>query len=327
MKRRDFIKFVAGSAAVWSFAARAQQPAMPVVGFINAASSESYAPLLAAFLKGLSETGFVDGRNVTIEYRWANGHSDRLPSMMAELVQRQVTVIAATSTPAAVAAKAMVTTIPVVFETGGDPVRLGLVPSLSRPGGNITGVSQTNVEMVAKRLELLHQMIPAVGTFALLVNPANPSLAEPTVTEVQAAARGLGLELHVVNASTEADFDLAFARLLQLRAGGLVIGPDPLYVGHSEQLAALATRHAVPAIFENRAFALAGGLASYSGSTAEAYRLAGVYTGRVLKGDKPIDLPVLQATKVELFVNLKTAKALGITVPLPLSGRADELFE
>ena len=327
MKRRDFIKFVAGSAAVWSFAARAQQPAMPVVGFINAASSESYAPLLAAFLKGLSETGFVDGRNVTIEYRWANGHSDRLPSMMAELVQRQVTVIAATSTPASVAAKAMVTTIPVVFETGGDPVRLGLVPSLSRPGGNITGVSQTNVEMVAKRLELLHQMIPAVGTFALLVNPANPSLAEPTVTEVQAAARGLGLELHVVNASTEADFDVAFARLIQLRAGGLVIGPDPLYVGHSEQLAALATRHAVPAIFENRAFALAGGLASYSGSTAEAYRLAGVYTGRVLKGDKPTDLPVLQATKVELFVNLKTAKALGITVPLPLSGRADELFE
>ena len=235
-------------------------------------------------------------------------------------------MIAATSTPAAIAAKEATTTIPVVFETGGDPIQLGLVRSLNRPGGNVTGVSQTNVEMVSKRLELMHELLPAVRVFALLVNPTNPALAEPATKEVQAAARALGLELHVLNASTQADFDSAFAKVIQSRAGGLVIGPDPLFTSHNEQLAALATRYSVPAMFENRLFAVAGGLASYSGSIGEAYRLTGVYTGRVLKGDKPSDLPVQQATKVALYINLKTAKALGVTVPL-LSGGADELFE
>ena len=326
MRRREFITLL-GATATWPLSARAQGPGMPVVRFLNFASAKSYAPLSAAFLKGLGETGYAEGRNIAIEYRWAEHQTDRLPALVADLVHRQVAVIAATSTPAAIAAKRATTTIPIVFETGGDPIQLGLVRSLNRPGGNVTGVSQTNVEIVAKRLELMHELLPAARVFGLLVNPANPALADPATKEVQAAARALGLELHVLNASTEGEFDAAFVRLIQLRAGGLVIGPDPLYIAHSEQLAVLATRHAVPAIFENRAFALAGGLASYSGSTAEGYRLAGVYTGRVLKGDKPADLPVQQATKVELYINLKTAKALGITVPLPLSGRADELFE
>jgi putative ABC transport system substrate-binding protein len=300
---------------------------MPVIGFLNFASPQSYARQASAFLKGLGETGYVDGRNVVIEYRWAEGRSDRLPAMAANLVHRQVAVIAATSTPAALAAKAATTTIPIVFETGGDPIELGLVRSLNRPEGNLTGVSQTNLEMVAKRLELMHELLPAVRVFALLVNPANPALAEPATKEVQAAARALGLELHVLNTSTEGEFDGAFSKLIQLRAGGLVIGPDPLFSSHSEELGALATRHGVPAMFESREFALAGGLTSYSGSILEAYRLAGVYTGRVLKGDRPADLPVQRTTKVELYINLKTARALGVAVPLPLSGRADELFE
>ena len=326
MTRREFITLLVAT-ATWPLSARAQQPTMPVIGFLNFASPQSYARQASAFLKGLSEAGYVDGRNVVIEYRWAEGRSDRLPAMAADLVHRQVAVIAATSTPAALAAKAATTTIPIVFETGGDPIELGLVRSLNRPDGNVTGVSQTNVEMVAKRLELMHELLPAVRVFALLVNPANPALAEPATKEVQAAARALGLELHVLNASTEGEFDGAFAKLIQLRAGGLVIGPDPLFTSHSEELGALATRHGVPAIFESREFALAGGLTSYSGSIAEAYRLAGMYTGRVLKGDRPADLPIQRATKVELYINLKTAKALGVAVPLPLSGRADELFE
>ena len=326
MRRREFITLL-GATATWPLSARAQQPTMPVIGFLNFASPQSYARQASAFLKGLSETGYVDGRNVVIEYRWAEGRGDRLPAMAADLVHRQVAVIAATSTPAALAAKAATTTIPIVFETGGDPVELGLVRSLNRPDGNVTGVSQTNVEMVAKRLELMHELLPAVRVFALLVNPANPALAEPATKEVQAAARALGLELHVLNANTEGEFDGAFSKLIQLRAGGLVIGPDPLFSSHSEELGALATRHGVPAMFESREFALAGGLTSYSGSIAEAYRLAGVYTGRVLKGDRPADLPVQRATKVELYINLKTAKALGVAVPLTLSGRADELFE
>jgi putative ABC transport system substrate-binding protein len=328
MRRREFIELFGGAAiGGWPLMAHAQRPSMPVVGFLNFASARNYEPQLVAFLKGLGETGYVEGRNVIIEYRWGDGQIDRLPAMAADLVHLQVSVIAATSTPAAIAAKAASATIPIVFETGGDPIQLGLVRSLNQPGGNVTGVSQTNVETVAKRLELLHELLPTLRMFALLVNPANPSLAEPTTNEVQAAASALGLELHVLNASTEDEFDGAFAKVTQLRAGGLVIGPDPLYSGHSEQLALLATRHAVPAIFENREFAANGGLTSYSGSIAEAYRLAGVCTGRVLKGDKPADLPVQRATKVELYINLKTAKALSIIVPLPLSGRADELFE
>lgn len=327
MRRRDFIKAIAGSVAVWPLSAGAQEPAKPVIGFLNFASATSYAPQLAAFLKGLGETGYVEGRNVAIEYRWAEHQINRLPALASDLVHRQVAVIAATSTPAAIAAKAATTTIPVVFETGGDPIHLGFVQSLNRPGGNVTGVSQSNVEMVAKRLELMHELLPTVRVFALLINPSNPALAEPATKEVRTAARALGLELHVLNASTADEFDGAFKKLIELRAGGLVIGPDPLYTSHGEQLATLATRHAVPAIFEQREFAMAGGLTSYSGGIREAYRLAGVYTGRVLKGDKPADLPVQQVTKVDLYINLKTAKALGITVPLPLSGRADELFE
>jgi ABC-type uncharacterized transport system substrate-binding protein len=323
VRRRDFIKGIAGS--TWPLAARAQQPVMPLVGFINAASAKGYAP--SAFIKGLSETGYVDGRNVAIEYRWAEGRTDRLPAMVADLVHRQVAVIAATSTPAALAAKAATTTIPIVFETGSDPIRLGLVPSLNRPSGNVTGVTQTNVEIAPKRLQLLSEMVPAARVIGLLVNPANSALAEHNTKEVQTAARTLGLELPVLNASTERDVDGVFAKLIELRAGGLVIGGDPFFIGRIEQLAALSVRHTVPAAFELREFAVAGGLLSYGADIADAYRLAGNYTGRVLKGEKPADMPVQQATKVEMYINLKTAKTLGLNVPNTLIGRADELIE
>jgi putative ABC transport system substrate-binding protein len=283
--------------------------------------------MTAAFRQGLQESGYVDGQNVTIEYRWAEGRTDRLPEMAADLVHRQVTVIAATTTPAALAAKAATTTIPIVFEVGGDPVRLGLVPSLNRPGGNVTGVTQLSSEVAPKRLELLHELVPTARVMALLVNPADPAVAEQLLRASQAAAHTLGLNLHILNASTEGDFDAVFARLIQLRVGGLVIGSGAFFTAHSEQLAALAVRHAVPTVHSERRFVAAGGLASYGGSITDSYRLAGVYTGRILKGEKPADLPVQQGTKVELYINLKTAKALGITVPLPLSGRADELIE
>jgi putative ABC transport system substrate-binding protein len=327
MKRREFITLLGGAAIIWPLVARAQQLALPMVGFINPASPQSYARPLSAFLKGLGETGYVDGHNVAIEYRWAEGRNDRLPAMVADLVHRQVAVIAATSTSAALAAKAANTTIPIVFEMGDDPVRLGLVASLNQPGGNVTGVTQTNVEVAPKRLQLLHEVIPTARVMVLLVNPADPALAEMTTKEVQAAARTLGLELHVLNASTERDFDAVFAKLIQLRAGGLVIGGGPFLISRSEQLAALAARHAVPTIFQYREFAVAGGLLSYGSDITDSYRLAGVYTGRILKGDKPADLPVQQATKVEMIINLKTAKALGINVPNTLIGRADEVIE
>jgi putative tryptophan/tyrosine transport system substrate-binding protein len=328
MQRRDFIILLGGAAAIWPLVVRAQQPALPVIGFINVTSARTYARQLAGFLNGLRETGYVDGRNVKIEYRWAEDRSDRLPTMAADLVQKQVAVIAATSTPAAVAAKAATTTIPIVFEMGSDPVRLGLVTSLNRPEGNVTGVTQLNIDIAPKRLQLLHELIPTARVIALLVNPTVPALAEPTTKELEAAARGLGLELHVFNASTERDFDAAFAKLVQLGAGGLVIGPDPFFISRTEKLAELAVRHAVPAVFEGREFAAAGGLISYGGNSADAYYLAGVYTGRILKGDKPADLPVQQATtKVELVINLKTANALGIDVPNALIGRANEVIE
>ncbi|MFZ0349018.1 MAG: ABC transporter substrate-binding protein [Pseudolabrys sp.] len=326
MRRREFICFFGSVAATWPLAARAQQSAMPVIGFINAAPAQSYEPQLAAFLKGLDEKGYADGRNVTIEYRWADGHSDRLPSMAADLVRRQVTVIAATTTPAALAAKAATTIIPIVFTTVGDPVQLHLVTSLNRPGGNVTGVTQLNVEVAPKRLELLHELVPTASVVALLVNSTNPN-TETNTKELQAAARTLGLELHVLNASTDRDFDAVFAKLIQLRAGGLVIGADNLFAIRSEQLAALALRHAVPTIYQTRDFAVAGGLLSYGTDFRETYRLAGNYTGRVLKGEKPADLPVQQATKVEFYINLKTAKALGLNVPAAMQARADEMIE
>jgi putative tryptophan/tyrosine transport system substrate-binding protein len=327
MQRREFITLLGGAAAAWPFPAHAQQPAMPVIGFMNAASAQSYTRHLAAFLKGLSETGYVDGQNVAIEYRWAEGKNDRLPAMVADLVHRQVAVIAATSTPAALAAKAATTTIPIVVETGGDPIRLGLVPSLSRPGGNVTGVTQTNVETTPKRLQLLHELVPTASIVALLINPTDPAIAETTTKDVQAAARALGLELHVLTASTESDLDGVFPKLTQLRAGGLVIGSGTFFTGRSEQLGALTVRHTVPAVYDKREFALAGGLMSYGSDIRESYHLAGVYTGRILKGEKPANLPVQQATKVELLINLKTAKALGLNVPNTLIGRADEVIE
>ena len=289
---------------------------MPVIGFLGARSPELWAVRLRAFRQGLSETGYIEGRNVAIEYRWAEGQYDRLPALAAELVRDQITVIARRQdTPAALAAKAVTTTIPIVFFTAADPVEVGFVASLARPGGNLTGVTKLDVELGSKRLELLHELVPTATTIALLVNPTNPALAEPITRGLQAAARALGLELHVLQASTERDFDAAFATLIQLRAGGLVIGPDLFFASRSEQLAALALRHAVPTIFQFQPFVAAGGLMSYGSSDRDAYRLAGIYTGRILKGEKPADLPVQQSTKVELIINLKTARALGLTVP------------
>ena len=326
MRRRKFISLIS-SAAVWPLAARAQQPTMPVVGFLNVASADGYQPMVAAFRRGLQETGYVEGQNVAIEYRWAEGQSERLPAMAADLINRRVAVIAATTSIAALAAKAATTTIPIVFESGSDPVELGLVTSLNRPGGNLTGVTQTNIEMAPKRLELLHELLPTVRIMALLVNPADPAILEVTVREVQAAARTLGLELHVLNASSVGDFDGIFVKLMQLQAGGLVIGGGAFFASYGEQLGALTVRHAVPAGFLGREFAAAGGLMSYGSDRSNSYRLTGVYTGRILKGEKPAELPVQLATKVEMYINLKTARALGITIPLPLSGRADEVIE
>jgi ABC-type uncharacterized transport system substrate-binding protein len=297
---------------------------MPVIGFVNVASAKGYAPQLSAFLKGLSETGYVDSQNVAIEYRWAEGRSDRLPAMVADLVHRQVAVIAATTTPAALAAKAATTIIPIVFEMGSDPVRLGLVASLNRPGGNATGVTNTNVEIAPKQLQLLHELVPTASVIAYSTIQPIPLLPRQTR---RGCRQRLGLELHVLNASTEHEIDEAFAKLTQLRAGGLVMGPSAFFTSRSEHLAALTVRYAVPAVYTQREFAVAGGLMSYGADVADAYRLTGNYTGRVLKGEKPADLPVQQATKVQLYINLKTAKALGVNVPNTLIGRADEVIE
>ena len=327
MKRREFITLIGGAAVAWPLAAWAQQSAIPVIGFLNGASLDGYRPMVAAFRRGLQESGYVEGQNVAIEYRWADDQIDRLPALAAELVQQKVTVIVAGGTPAALAAKAATTTIPIVFEIGGDPIRLGLVASLNRPGGNVTGATQLTTEVAPKRVELLHELVPSASVIALLINPTVRAIAEPVSRTSEAAAHTLGLDLHVLNATTERDLDAVFANLIQLRAGGLVIGSGAFFATRSEQLAALAVRHAVPAVSFVRRFVAAGGLASYSGNIADTYRLAGVYTGRILKGEKPGELPVQQTTKVEMFLNLRTAKALGITVPLPLLGRADEVIE
>ena len=325
MRRRTFISLLGAAVIAWPLAARAQQGPMPVIGFLSSASAARYQALVTAFRQGLSESGYVEGRNVAIEYRWAENQYDRLPALAAELVARQVDVIAANG-PAALPAKAATTTIPIVFAAGFDPVDLGLVSSLHRPGGNVTGTSMLNVEVVPKRLQLLNELVPAATVMALLVNPSNPNAANQS-RDLQAAARTLGLQLQILHASSDRDFDTVFAKLNELRAGGLVIGADAFFNTRSAQLAALALRHAMPAAYQYREFTAAGGLMSYAGSITDSYRQAGIYTGRILKGEKPADLPVQRSTKLELFLNLTTAKALGLTVPLPLIGRADEVIE
>jgi putative tryptophan/tyrosine transport system substrate-binding protein len=329
MRRREFIALAgaAASANFWPLGARAQQPAMPVVGYLGAQSPAAFASRVAAFRQGLGETGYAEGRNVAIEFRWAEGRHDRLPDLAADLVARQVSVIVAPGgAPAALAAKSATTSIPIVFEMGADPIAIGLVSSLARPGGNLTGVSSLNVEVTPKRLEILHEAIPTGTLVAVLLNPTSPT-ADSQLKQLQQAARTLELQLHVLHASTERDLDPVFAKLLELRPNGLVVASDTFLGTHGERLAALTARHAVPAIHQARDFALAGGLMSYGGSFLESHRQAGVYTGRILKGDKPADLPVQQVTKVELLINLKTAKTLGITFPLALSGRADQVIE
>jgi len=327
MQRRKFITLLGGAAAAWPFVARAQQPATPVIGLLGTASPDKFVPFVDGFRHGLKRSGYVEGENVAIEYRWAEGDYDRLPALAADLVRRQVTVIAAIDgLPSILAAKAATRTIPIVFLTAADPIAFGLVASLNRPGGNVTGVVLLNAEIEPKRLELVHEVIPTATVMALLVNPAN-CLAEGLIRDSHAAARILGVQLRVLNARSESDFERVFASLGQLGAGALVIGADPFFNSRSEQLAALALRHAVPSIYQYREFAAAGGLMSYGTDIHDAWSQAGMQTGRILKGDKPADLPVQQVTKVELIINLKTAKTLGLAVPLPLLGRADEVIE
>jgi putative tryptophan/tyrosine transport system substrate-binding protein len=324
-RRRQFITLLGGAAAAWPLAVRAQQPALPAIGILAVTTPEANAIRLRAFREGLRSVGYIEGQNVKFEYRWAEAHTGRLPELAGELIRDRVAVLVTAGGTAS--AKAATGEIPIVFGIGTNPVELGLVASLNRPGGNVTGVTSLNMELAPKRLELLHELLPSVTSMALLVNPAVPANAGPITRLSQAAAQALGLQLHTVHASSDRDFDAVFERLTQLRVGALVIGPDTFFTSHSEQLAKLTVRHAIPAIYQYREFAAAGGLMSYGSSETEYYRLVGTYAARVLKGDKPADLPVQQSTKVELFLNLKTAKALGLTIPLPLSGRADEVIE
>jgi len=326
LTRRRLVALL-GAAAALPLAARAQQPAVPTIGYLGAESPTRFASRLQAFREGLRTTGYRESENVTIEYRWAEGHNDRLPALAAELARREVAVIAAPgSVTSALAAKAATSTIPIVFEMGADPVAIGVVDSLSRPSRNITGVTSLNAEVAPKRLELLHELIPTASHVGLLVNPTNPQNAAVTTRDLQAAARKLGGELHVMQASTEGEFEDVFAALARLQAP-LVIANETFFANRSEQLAAVALRHSLPAAHQSREFAVAGGLLGYGGSVAESHRQAGVYVGRILHGEKPADLPVQQVTKVEMFVNLRTAKAFGLDVPLSFLGRADEVFE
>jgi len=326
VKRRQFIALIGGAAAVWPLAARAQQAAMPVIGYLNNGSPESDVPRLTGLRRGLNQTGYVEGRNLMIEYRWAGNQADRLPELAADLVQLRVAVIVATGTPPALAAKAASTSIPIVFGVGADPVPLGLVASLNRPGGNLTGFNTLSGEVGAKGLALLHELLPGTATIGFLGNPSNPTF-ELITRDLLAAAAIIGLKVEVLKAGTDSEIDAAFASAVQARTGALLVEADPLFITRIERLVALAARHGIPTVYSFREFVVAGGLISYGTSLIEDWRQIGLYTGRILKGEKPADLPVVQATKIQLIINLKTAKTLGLEVPATLLALADEVIE